>query len=128
MRPEKLKSGFSAIELMVTLFIASMFLFAGIQLYQVASKDGNGASLAAIAATTVDDYLTRYKGAATNPCTVQTPLNNSAITVTGLTNTYISVFITCPYSSNTTLSQISATLTYGTPSQTITDGTLIFKG
>jgi len=92
------KSGFSAVELLITLFIAAAFLISGYQLYAVVIKDGGEARMQSNASNVATDYLQRYKSSATNPCTTQTPLTDSAITVTGLSNVTTSVAISCPYS------------------------------
>ena len=119
------KSGFSAVELLITLFIAAAFLISGYQLYAVVIKDGGEARMQSSATNVTTDYLQRYKSSATNPCTPQTPLTDSAITVTGLSNVTVSVAISCPYSSTTSISKILVTIKYGNPQQTITNATYV---
>jgi len=94
-----LSNGFSAVELLITLFIAAAFLISGFQLYAVVIKDGGEVRMSARAANAATDYLQRYKSnvAVKNPCESSTPLSDSAISVTGLSNTTVSVAITCPY-------------------------------
>jgi len=119
------KSGFSAVELLITLFIAAAFLISGYQLYAVVIKDGGEARMQSNASNVATDYLQRYKSSATNPCTTQAPLTDSAITVTGLSNVTVSVAISCPYSSTTSISKILVTIKYGNPQQTITNATYV---
>lgn len=106
------KSGFSAVELLVTLFVASLFLVAGYQMYTLIVKDGGETKAQASADNIAYEYLKRYESAATNPCTAITPLNNQPITVANLSNVTITVAITCPYTSNTSISKVNVTINY----------------
>ncbi len=117
------QSGFTAVELLVTLFIAAAFLMSGYQLYSLIMKDGGEVRATAKASNVVYDYMQRYKPSATNPCTSQTPLTDSAITVDTLSNTTITVAITCPYSATPSLSKITVTMKYNTPQQTVSNST-----
>jgi hypothetical protein len=58
-------------------------------------------------------YLQQYADGVASTCAASTPLSNSAITVTGLTNATVTVAITCPLASAPKLSKISATVSYG---------------
>ena len=109
-----LQSGFSAVELLITLFIAAAFLISGYQLYSLVIKDSAEVQMQTRANNIADNYLQKYKGYATNPCTSQTPLTNSSITADGLSNVHITINISCPYSANTTVSQVTSTVTYDT--------------
>lgn len=91
-------SGFSAIELLITLFIAVMFLVSGYQLYATVIKDSDEIRMSTSANNVANDYLQRYKPSSTNPCTPQEIMTDSSITVTGLTDVTVSVSIECPYS------------------------------
>jgi len=103
--PLRLCSGvspaFTAVELLITLFIAAAFLMSGYQLYNLIIKDGGETRMQARASNVAYDYLQRYKSNVTNPCTVQTPLTDSPITVDNLTDVTVSIAITCPYASTT---------------------------
>ncbi len=121
------KNGFSAVELLITLFIAAAFLISGYQLYAVVIKDGGEARANARAANAATDYLQQYKSnvAVKNPCSSSNLLTDSPVTVTGLSNTTVSVAITCPYNTTASVSKILVTLKYGTPQQTITNSTYV---
>lgn len=111
-------NGFSAIELLITLFIASAFLISGYQLYAVVIKDNREARIQALAVNVSQDYLNRYKSSATNPCTVVPSLpDGQSITVSGLSNATVTVTITCPYNSTPTptptVSKVSVKIKYG---------------
>ncbi len=114
------QSGFSAIELLITLFIAAAFLVSGYQLYNLVIKDGGQSRLQARANNAAYDYLQRYKPTVTTLCTEQTPVNNqSDTTITGLSNAYVTVSITCPYGTTSPVSKVLVTIAYGSPQKTV---------
>ncbi len=116
-----LSKGFSAIELLITLFIAAAFLVSGYQLYNLVIKDGGQSRQAARANNAAYDYLQRYKPTVTSTCVAQTPVNNqSDSTVTGLSNVYVTVSITCPFGTTSTVSKVLVTIAYGSPQKTVT--------
>jgi Tfp pilus assembly protein PilV len=128
LRAVNLSNGFSAIELLITLFIASAFLISGYQLYAVVIKDSGNARMLARAANISEDYLNQYKSRATNPCIVVQPLpTNYDITVDGLPNATVTVTITCPYAATATVSKISVTIKYGndSPQKEVVNATLV---
>jgi len=115
---KRLDQGFSAVELLITLFVAAAFIVAGYQLYNVVVKDGGQARADVRAANVAYDYLRRYEPVVTDPCVAATPLNNSSIMVAGLSNVRITIGISCPYASTSglnntrSISKITATLQY----------------
>lgn len=135
MKYTKKQSGFSAVELLITLFVAGVFLITGFQLYAVIIKMGGDARQQAIAADTSADYLQKYESAATSPCTNQSPLANSPITVSGLSNVTVSVAIQCPfgvsyvsnsrYSTSSYVSKVVVTIKYGTSQTILTNSSYI---
>lgn len=106
------KSGFSAVELLVTLFVASLFLISGYQLYTLIIKDGGETRAQAKADNTAYEYLKKYEQAAVNPCVASTPVNNEAVTIGNLANPTVTVAITCPYTANLSISKVSVTINY----------------
>ncbi len=127
MKNIKKQLGFSAVELLITLFVAAAFLISGFQLYAVVIKDGGEARLKVNASNVAMDYLQQYKSSATNPCTNPSslPTDSPISGVNGLSNVTLTVSITCPYSAITSISKVSVTIKYGTPQQTITDATYV---
>lgn len=114
------ESGFTAVELLITLFVAAAFLIAAYQLFNVVIKDGGQARAESRAANVAYDYLRRYSPQAVNPCVASTPVTDSPITIDGLSNTSISVAISCPSGLTVTgLSKIEVTITYNNPQQTL---------
>ncbi|OIP86014.1 hypothetical protein COV88_02690 [Candidatus Saccharibacteria bacterium CG11_big_fil_rev_8_21_14_0_20_41_19] len=125
MKNMKKQSGFTAVELLITLFIAAAFLMSGYQLYSLIMKDGGEVRATAKASNVVYDYLQRYKASATNPCTSSSPLSNQVITVDTLASVTVSVDITCPFSSTMTVTKVQVTLKYGNPQQTVINSTYV---
>lgn len=119
------QSGFTAIELLITLFVAAGFLVAGYQLFNVIIKDGGQARAESRAGNVAYDYIRRYSSYATDPCAPQTPLNDSSLSVDGLSNVKITVAITCPEYSTTNISKVEVSITYNNPQQTVKYGTLV---
>jgi hypothetical protein len=119
------ESGLTAVELLITLFVAAAFLVAGFQLYNVIIKDGGKTRGESRASNVAYDYLRRYSGSATNPCSASTPLNNAPIEVAGISAVTVSVSITCPYTAVTNVSKINVTVQYNTPQETVKYGTYV---
>ncbi len=108
------QSGFTAVELLVTLFVAAAFLVSGYQLFNVVIQSGGQTRSSSKADNTAYSYLRKYSDSAINPCTPSTPLATTPVTISGLANPTIGVVITCPVATATSLSKVEATLTYGT--------------
>jgi Tfp pilus assembly protein PilV len=131
----KKQLGFSAVELLITLFVASVFLITGFQLYAVIIQNGSSARQQSIAADTAADYLQKYEADATSPCTTQSPLTNSSITVAGLYSVTVSVAIQCPYnvsyqgtshySTTSFVSKVVVTISYGNPQTTLVNASYV---
>lgn len=121
----KSEQGFTAVELLVTLFVAAAFLIAGYQLFSLVIRDGGQTRSESRAGNVAYDHLRRYTSSATNPCTPQTPLTNSPVTVTGLVSTSVSVVIECPISTTPSLSKVTATVTYNSPAQSVSYSTYV---
>lgn len=115
--PYRDQLGFSAVELLITLFVAVAFIGTGYQLYSIIINDGGAARMRARASNIAYDNLRRYASQATSPCTTFTPTPTPNIPAnSGLSSAAISVVPTCPYGSSTT-TKIQVTVTYGTPQQ-----------
>jgi len=133
MRTIHKQSGFSAIELLITLFIAAAFLISGYQLYALVMKDSGDVRFQAKASNVATDYLQSYKASSSiqKPCSPSstTPLANSSA-ISGLSNVTVNVAVTCPYispSTATNVSKLSVTVQYSTPQQSITSSTYVYK-
>lgn len=114
------QSGFSAVELLITLFIAVAFIGTGYQLYSIIIKNGGDTRARARASNIAYDNLRRYTPQATNPCSAVTPTPTPSIpTGSGLSNASITVTISCPYGTTLALSKVEASVTYGSPQQEV---------
>ena len=111
-------SGFTVVELLVTLFIAAAFLATGYQLYGAIIKDAGQTRAKARANNVAYDYLKRYESNATSPCTSMSPLTDLPITVSGISASTISINISCPYAGAPNVSKVTATLKYNNPQKT----------
>jgi Tfp pilus assembly protein PilV len=109
------QAGFSAVELLITLFIGVAFIGAGYQLYGVAVKDGRDARQRAQASSIAYSQLRTSAATVTNPCTASSS-NISVPAGSGLTNTAMTAAIACPYGAASSVSSITVTLSYGTDS------------
>lgn len=121
------QGGFTVVELLITLFIAAAFLVSGFQLYNLIIKDGGQTRAESRASNVAYDYLRRYSETAVLTCAPTTPVNNAAITVTGLSNVRVTVAHTCPYAGNTTVTKVGVTVTYNNPLQTVKYATYVNK-
>jgi hypothetical protein len=117
------QSGFSAVELLISLFIAVAFVGAGYQLYSVIVKDSGEARLRAKANNIAYDNLRTYTPQATTPCSVVTPTPTPTAPIAtgdfGLPNASITVTFSCPYGTLDTTSKLSVQVLYGTPQQEV---------
>jgi hypothetical protein len=118
-----IESGFSAVELLITLFVAAAFLATGYQLYSVIVKDGSEARYEAKASNIGYDNLRKYSPKATIPCTnIPNPLPTATIPAnSGLpTPNSITVTIDCPAGLGTTsTSRVNVSVKYGSPQREV---------
>lgn len=107
-------AGFSAVELLVTLFIAAAFLLAGYQLYAAIVRDSGDARQRTRASNIAYDYLRRYAASAPAICSPSTPVNNTSLSPIpdGLGMAVVTVQISCPNSGLTRLKKIQTTVRY----------------
>lgn len=131
MKSNQSQSGFSAVELLITLFVAAAFFIAGYQLYSLIIKDGGQTRAESRASNVAYDYLRRYSASASSPCAASTPVNNQSISVSGLSAVTITVAISCPYSSTsgtndaTSVSKVEVTINFNSPQKTVRYATYV---
>lgn len=111
--PTNNQLGFTAVELLVTIFVAAIFLAAGYQLFSTILRGGTEGRDRADASLVGSKYLNEYQDDVVDPCVASTPLANVAITEASLTRPTVTVDITCPVASAPSLSKIEATVNYG---------------
>ena len=132
MRSSKSQSGFTAVELLITLFVAAAFLMSGYQLYGMIIRDGGEVRTRSTASNVAYNYLQQQKTSnnPTNPCTLSTPINNQPETVDGLSNVTITVTISCLTGNPApTISKILVTVKYNDngSQQEVTNATYVTK-
>ncbi len=127
MSRHRTQSGFTAVELLITLFVAAAFLIAGYQLFNFVLKDGGDTRAQSRASNVAYDYMRRYSDSASNPCSPSTPITGQSISVDGLANATITITITCPESDAPTISKVNAIITYNMPQQTLQYATFVDK-
>ncbi len=113
------ESGFTAVELLITLFVAAAFLIAGYQLFSVVVRDGGATRAESRASNIAYDYLRTYEAQATVPCTAQSPATNNPITVEGVVDATLTVAITCPNASTPDMSKVEVTIQYNNPREQV---------
>src|SRR4051812_29851872 len=118
MHHKNTQAGFSAVELLITLFIAAAFIGTGAQLYSVIIQNSDEARMRAKASNIAYDNVRRYSASTTSPCSVVAPSPTPSIpTDSGLTNASITVTISCPYGAGMVTSKVEAKVLFGTPQQ-----------
>lgn len=124
-RDTKDQSGFTIVELLITLFVAAAFLTSGYQLFNLVIKDSGQARAGSRASSVAYDYMRRYSTSVVSPCVASTPLTSAPISVSGLSNVTITVIISCPYSATTSLSKVDVMVNYNTPQLTMEYSTYV---
>jgi len=114
------QSGFTAVELLITLFVAAAFLIASYQLFNLVVKDGGATRAESRASNIAYDYLRQYAASSTTiPCTESSPLNNAPLSIDGLTNVTVDVSIKCLPDAIESVSKVEVTVKYNNPQQTV---------
>jgi Tfp pilus assembly protein PilV len=110
----KTEAGFSAVELLITLFIAAIFVFTGFQLYTVVLKNGTEANQRSIASGIAYENLRRYSSQVLSPCANATPTPTPTIPGnSGLPTPSITVTIDCPFGVGGLIGRVTASVKYG---------------
>jgi len=120
------QSGFTAVELLITLFVAAAFLIAAYQLFNLVIKDGGNTRAESRASNIAYDYMRQYAASSTTiPCTPSIPLSSAPVSVDGLSDATITVTVTCPPSAISSLSKVEVALSYNKPLQTVKYATFV---
>lgn len=121
------QQGFSAVELLITLFVGAAFIATGYQVYSLIIQNSSDARARAKASSIAYDVLRTYSPQATNPCSVVTPTPTPTIPAgSELSHPTIAVSITCPYGTLSATSKVQVTVTFGdAPQQEIVHATYV---
>ena len=116
------QAGFSAVELLISMFIAVAFIAAGYQLYSVIVKDGSDARLQARASAIAYENLRTYSATASSPCVASSPAPVAlpATGPNGLPSATMYIDLTCPYGTSDLTTKVSVRITYGSPQKEVT--------
>lgn len=104
------QAGFTAIELLITLIVASMFLFAGYQIYTQVTRDGSDANKVAVLSNKVNEKLRSLTGDSTITCT--TTRAPETIAEPGIGSVTYTRTISCPNPGMTSLKLIRVEASY----------------
>ena len=114
------ESGFTAIELLITLLIASMFLFSGYQLYTQVNRDGTEANQNARVSNLVNEKL---RATIVLPAAVCNYTASEQKTESDIGRVTYATSVTCPNSDVSTMRLVKITATYGNPARTLEHAT-----
>lgn len=118
--------GFSTIELLISIFIAAAFITTGFQLFTVVIQDGTEARQRSRASNVAHENLRKYTGSVTAVCSSR-PGTVTPAAPSDLPRASITVSFSCPYGPDSKTTRIEATVTYGTPQQTVKENLDVFK-
>lgn len=110
------QQGFSAVELLITLFIGATFLMAGYLLWGQVLRNGNESARLAAASDVAYLYLRKYANVTPPPCNYTTPVTLEGPTtvsnpvLTGTTT--VTVTRSCPDTTRTGITLITSTVNY----------------
>lgn len=120
MSQPRLEAGFTAVELLITLFIAAAFIGTAYQLYSIVIDDSGSARTRAQASNIAYTALRRYAPDATNPCSAITAAPPPTIPAnSGLSSPSISVTYSCPYGTSSATTKVQVSVKYGSPQQEV---------
>lgn len=108
--------GFTAVELLITLFIAAIFLFAGYAMYTTVTTYSANSRHRAQADRIAYDYLQRYQATVATTCAPSTPVDSASLAsdpnAVGLYNPTITVTLKCPLTGVSSVTELTARVTY----------------
>lgn len=120
-------AGFTAVELLVTLFVAAAFLLAGYQLFNAVIADGGRTRARTTVSNVAYGYLQQYASTATNPCSTAMPASNLSITIPDIATPTLTVAISCPLGTSSSLSRVDVIIEYNNGADSIGQARYIDK-
>lgn len=124
------KQGFTAVELLIALAVAVLFLIAGKQLFMAVSATAGEARVRGNANNLAYSILREYQTKAQNPCAAMPsaqPVDAILLQGYDLSNASATYQITCPYSiGNNRLSLLTVAVTFSNPKkETVTHAIIV---
>jgi Tfp pilus assembly protein PilE len=116
------QTGFSAVELLITLFVAAAFIATGYQLYSIIVKNGSEVRLRSVASNIAYDNLRRYASSLNTTTCIADSAPTPTPTIpagSGLPSASITVTLSCPYGPTLALTKVLVSVKYGTPQQEV---------
>ncbi len=122
MIPYQTRAGFTAVEVMVTLFIIGFLLAAGYQAYALVTSDSNDTRTRAEASNVAYEAMRRASASSTNPCSVIASVAGISIPSTSTLPQprSITAAISCPYGTSNAVSLVTVEVTYGPSNEKVT--------
>lgn len=108
--PSNPEAGFTAVELLITLFIAAVFLFAGYQLYSQVLRDGSEADKTTQASLITYNQMRKISVA--KRCGDNTNPPPTSLTPDGFRDFQLTTTITCPQGNDNALALVTVTANY----------------
>lgn len=103
----KYSVGLSTVELLVTLFVAVSFLIAGVQLYNIVVNSSVAARTESSMRDVGYEHLRRFSSGVAEPCAASVPLTRQPVTLGIGGNAYVTVTVSCPKPSLSSISRVS---------------------
>lgn len=113
------EQGFTAVEVLVTLFIIGFLLAAGYQAYGLVTGDSQEVRMRAEASNIGYEALRRVSGEAAKPCVTSSPSVTIPDSSTLPLPRSISAAISCPYGTSSLISLTTVTVTYGSTNEKV---------
>lgn len=122
-KSERYTAGFTAVEVLITLFVVGFVLASGYQTYALVTDDAAETSHRTEASNYAYEAMRQFEGFATTPCTPITPPTNELPADSTLPNPRsITAAITCPYGTTDNVSLVTVTVTYGPSNEKVVHG------
>lgn len=123
------ESGFTVVELLISIVVGLLFIISANQLYGAVLEDTGNARERAIASNLSYLNLKSYATFASSPCVAYTPSPQPTVPAnSGLSSATAEVTITCPYSqpSAQNISKVNSIIRYGNPQKEVTHATYVY--
>lgn len=119
------ETGFTTVELLITLFVAAAFIFSGYQLYSTIMKNAADSRNRSVASNIAYDNLRKISAQTSQPCVAR---SNAALSTSFEmppnsnlpTPVAISGAIDCPFGTSDPMSRVTVTVTYDNPQESVT--------
>lgn len=113
------RGGFTAVEVLITLFIIGFILASGYQAYALVTNDAGNTRNHAEASNIAYENLRRIQGVVGNPCTTSTSSVDFPPWSTLPEPRSIEAAIACPYGTADPVSLVTVTVSYGSTNEKV---------